>query len=248
MPNLLAPEPNDLPTGWLSSTRLLDLDNPKLRIQAMRLTQLADTSTQKVVAIHAFVKSLPFGCVAAFTHVLAADVLRSRRGDCHTKGVLFVALLRCVGLPARLRFVSLSSDFLRGIISLPKMNVVHAIGEVFLDGRWIQTDAYVTDTQFEVGAQKLLVQEGRQLGYGIHRDGTHQWDGFHDAHGQTALADAARWPLQDWGVAHDPEQFYANTAEPSLRIGWPARLKWVLAASVVNRRADWVRLHSADTP
>ena len=130
----------ELPSHWLGSTRLLDLDDPKLRIQAMSLTQLSDTDTQKVVAIHEFIKAMPFGCVAGFDHVPAAAVLRAGYGDCHTKGTLFVALLRRVGLPARLRFVTLSSAFLYGIITPPHNTIIHAIGEVYLDGRWVQTD------------------------------------------------------------------------------------------------------------
>ncbi|MDO8756294.1 MAG: hypothetical protein Q7J71_02570 [Polaromonas sp.] len=51
----------DQPQDWLCSTRLLDLDDPKLRLQAMRITQLATTPTQKAVALHDFVKSLHFG-------------------------------------------------------------------------------------------------------------------------------------------------------------------------------------------
>ena len=66
---------------WVGSTQLLDLNDPKLRIQALRITQLASSATQKAVFIHDFVKSLPFGWVAAFDHVPAAAVLRAGWGD-----------------------------------------------------------------------------------------------------------------------------------------------------------------------
>ena len=72
---------------WLGNTQLLDLNDPKLRIQALRITQLASSATQKAVFIHDFVKSLPFGCVAAFDHVPAGAVMRAGRGDCNTKGL-----------------------------------------------------------------------------------------------------------------------------------------------------------------
>lgn len=236
------PEKSDSPKGWLQSTRLLDLDDPKLRIQAMSLTQLSDTDTQKVIAIHEFIKALPFGCVAGFDHVPAAAVLRSGYGDCHTKGTLFVALMRCVGLPSRLRFVTLASDFLYGIITPPQNIVIHAIGEVYLDGRWVQTDTYVADVELENSAEKLLLAQGRKLGYGIHLNGARQWDAFNDAHAQSSAADASSQPLQDWGVAHDPEQFYANVDDPSLRRGWLTRVKWMLAAGLINRRTQQVRM------
>jgi hypothetical protein len=236
----------DVPSLWLSSTRLVDLNDPKLRILAMSLTQLADTDTQKVVAIHGFIKTMPFGCAASFEHMAAGDVLRSGQGDCHTKGTLFVALMRCAGLPARLRFVTMPSGFLRGIISLPKVNVVHAIGEVYLGERWVRTDTYVADEVLEAEAARLLVKEGKRMGYGIHLNGARQWDAFHDAFGQSAVSDPASLPLQDWGVAHDPEQFYAAATDPSLKMGWMTRVKWMLAAGLVNRRTQWVRLQTTD--
>lgn len=232
---------NDSAAHWTGPTRLLDLDDPKLRIQAMSLTQLSDTDTQKVIAIHNFIKSLPFGCVAAFDHVPAAGVLRSGYGDCHTKGTLFVAMLRRVGLPARLRFVSLTSAFLFGIIETNKSTVIHAIGEVFLDGRWIQTDTYVTDTWLEEEAEKLLIQQGRKLGYGIHIDGARQWDAFNDAYGQSAASDPDSMPIKDWGVAHDPEHFYSSAEHPSMKLSWLTRAKWRVAASLVNRRTQQLR-------
>ena len=234
----------DNPALWLSSSALLDLNDPKLRIQAISLTQLADTDTQKVVAIHRFIKAIPFGCSASFDHVSAGAVLRSRQGDCHTKGTLFGALMRCAGLPARLRFVTMPSLFLRGIISLPNVNVVHAIGEVYLGERWVQTDTYVADNMLEVKAAQLLVQQGLVVGYGIHLHGDREWDAFHDAYGQSASSDPSSLPLRDWGVAHDPEQFYAAATDPSLKMGWTTRAKWMLAAGLVNRRTQWVRMQN----
>lgn len=237
----------ELPSHWLGSTRLLDLEDPKLRIQAMSLTQLSDTVIQKVVAIHEFIKVMPFGCVAGFDHVPAAAVLRTGYGDCHTKGTLFVALLRCVGLPARLRFVTLSGEFLFGIIAPPKNTVIHAIGEVYLDERWVQTDTYVADVGLESSAERLLLGQGRRSGYGIHLDGARQWDAFNDAHGQSAASDEASLPVRDWGVAHDPEQFYSSADHPSLRRGWLTRAKWMLAAGLVNRRTQQIRLQGLES-
>lgn len=246
MPFFFESPARDAPSLWLSSTRLVDLNDPKLRILAMSLTQLADTDTQKVMAIHGFIKTMPFGCAASFEHMSAGDVLRSGQGDCHTKGTLFVALMRCAGLPARLRFVTMPSDFLHGIISLPKINVVHAIGEVYVGERWVRTDTYVADDVLEAEAARLLTREGRHVGYGIHLNGARQWDAFHDTFGQSAVSDPASLPLQDWGVAHDPEQFYAAATDPSLKMGWMTRVKWMLAAALVNRRTQWVRLQTHD--
>ena len=236
------PSANDQSGDWTGSTRLLDLDDPKLRIQAMRITQLATSQTRKAVLVHDFIKSMPFGCVAGFEHVAAGAVLRAGRGDCHTKGTLFVAMLRSVGVPARLRFVTLSSAFLKGIIDVPDGSIVHAIAEVYLDERWVQTDTYVTDTALEACAISLLKRQGARLGYGIHVRGKQFWNGRQTAHAQFADSDPSSLPVRDWGVAHDPEHFYSSKQHKELQLGWLTRVKWMLAAAVVNRRVQQLRL------
>lgn len=231
----------DKPANWLGATRLLDLDDSRLRIQAMRITQLATTDMQKAILVHDFVKALPFGCVAGFDHVPAVSVLKTGHGDCHTKGTLFVALLRCAGVPARLRFVTLTGAFLHGIIDIGQTAITHAVGEVYLQERWVQTDTYVTDSILEARAMSLLTQHNISVGYGIHRQGNRFWNGSQHAHGQYSGADPDSLPSHDWGVAHDPEQFYSSTAHPQLHMGWLTRVKWMFAAGMVNRRVQKVR-------
>ena len=247
MPSAIMTERSSEDTGqWLKGTQLLDLDDPKLRIQAMRITQLASSATQKAVFIHDFVKSLPFGCVAAFDHVPAAAVLRAGRGDCHTKGTLFVALLRAAGVPARLRFVSLSSKFLAGIIDIPQGNITHAVGEVYLSGRWVQTDTYVTDKQFEMRALRKLNERGLRVGLGIHVNADRNWSGQEASHAQYSEEDPSSLPLRDLGVAHDPKYFYSDRSNQERQLGWTTRLKWMLVAAVVNRRVEKIRLSDFD--
>jgi hypothetical protein len=195
----------------------------------------------KAVAVHDYVKSLPFGCVAGFDHVSAGAVLRAGRGDCHTKGTLFVAMLRSVGVPARLRFVTLSGAFLKGIIDAGPNTITHAVGEVYLEGHWVQTDTYVTDSLLETRATQLLEEQGIRLGYGIHVKGNHFWDGRQGAHAQYSGSDPDSCPLFDWGVAHDPEHFYTNKANADLQQGWLTRVKWMLAAALINRRVEQIR-------
>lgn len=230
------------PAACLIRTRLLDLDDSKLRIQALRITQLAVSDVQKAVRVHAFIKALPFGCATFSGHVTAGRVLRSGRGDCHTKGTLFVALLRSAGVPARMRFVSVSSAFLRGIFDLGGTSVTHAIGEVYLNGNWIQTDTYVVDDLLQAQAAARLGHEGQALGYGIHASGQSNWNGIEHAHGQYTLQDPSSLPLIDFGVAHDPETFYASRPRLVDHTSWLTRAKWSIAASLINRRTQQLRI------
>jgi Transglutaminase-like superfamily len=226
---------------WLRATPLLDLDNPKLRVTAHKLTQRSSSVAEQAVAIHAHVKSLPFGCIAHFDHVSASEVLAQARGDCHTKGTLFVALCRIAGIPARLRFVGLPAAFLHGVIDAGKSQIAHAVAEVHIAGQWLQTDAYVVDEALALGARKRLLTQGLRCGYGIHIDGQDKWSASGHSHEQYCPADPQSMPTADWGVAHDPQHFYATTKVPELERDWMSRAKWMVAATIINRHVDTIR-------
>ena len=231
----------DNPQKWLGSTSLLDLEDSKLRIRVLRITQLAHSSEHKAVLIHNFIKSLPFGCTPVKDYISAGAVLRTGKGDCHTKGTLFVAMLRLVGIPSRLRFVSLSSEFMSGIISLPGITIIHAVTEVFLSEKWQQVDTYVTDEAFEKKALELLKKNKKTLGFGIHAKAQRNWPGTGSAYGQYTSTDTASLPDQDLGTAHDPEYFYQNKSDAKINSGWLSRFKWLLASKVINYRIKVLR-------
>lgn len=232
---------SDDPQDWLCATPLLDLEDPKLRIRVLRITQLATSVTDKAVLVHDYIKSLPFGCVPGSQNVRSGIVLRAGLGDCHSKGTLFVAMLRLLGIPARLRFVTLPSQFLDGIISLPGNQITHAIAEAYLGGKWIQVDTYVTDEVLEGHALGRLKARGGTLGFGIHAGAQRYWTGVTSAHGQYTALDHDSLPTLDMGVAHDPEHFYDQSASTRVKNGWVSRLKWMIAATVINHRVKAIR-------
>ena len=226
---------------WLRGTRQLDVMAPKLRTKTMAITQLLHTEREKAVALHNFVQNLPFGCVAEYSDFTADAVLKHGAGDCFTKGLLFVAMLRCAGIPARLRFASLPVHFLRGIIEPEEASIMHAMAELLIDNRWIVTDSYVPDPLLFAAARKKLNFENRPLGYGIHIAGAQIWQGLKDASAQCVESDPSSLPIVDWGVSHDPETFYADPSHTKLRRSFASRMKWRLAAPMVNKRVAALR-------
>jgi hypothetical protein len=231
---------------WLRATAQLDIKSTKLRTRMMALTQLLASEREKAVAIHDFVKSMPFGCVADYSKLKASDVLKLGAGDCFTKGMLFVALLRAAGIPARLRFVSLPVHFLRGVIEPEEASIMHAMAEVYLDHRWLVTDSYVPDMPLQLAARERLTQENRMMGYGVHIHGAMYWAGNADASAQCHVKDESSLPTVDWDVADDPMSFYADPSHSELRRNFATRLKWRLAAPMVNKRV--AALRSASKP
>src|SRR3954466_14528241 len=86
---------------WVGDSQALGLERPALRIKATQLTQLLARNEQKAVACHDFVRSLRFqpGGRACRT---APQVLSAAAGTSIEKSNLLVALLRSVGIAARL--------------------------------------------------------------------------------------------------------------------------------------------------
>ncbi|AEG91774.1 transglutaminase-like domain-containing protein [Ramlibacter tataouinensis] len=225
------------PRSWLRETAQLDLSHPKIHITALKLTQMLRTPRERAVAVHDFVRRIPFGAFSDVSHVRASDVLRARRGDCHSKGVLFVALCRAAGLPARLQFVRIQARLLHGILNEGPPAMAHAIGQVLLEGAWVATDGYVVDPAMFAQARQRLKREGLTCGWGLRHDAPARWDGAADCIQQFEPVDL----VHSYGAYHDPAEFYEELSHDEGAPSWVSRLRYALGAQIVNRRVARLR-------
>jgi Transglutaminase-like superfamily len=226
---------------WLRVTPQLDFTTVKVRILATKLTQLCRDDRSKAVAVHNHVQSLPYALCPQFLTTKASDVARRGHGDCHTKGLLFVALLRALGVPARMRFVASPVGYLNGLIDANCQTMSHTVGEVFLDANWYQTDTYVVDEALAGEVRKVLRMQNRFAGYGLHAMGDRAWLGLSDAYGQRTVADPESLPVVDWGVAHDPAHFYAEKMHAPAHHSQTVRSEWLASAKKINRKLEQIR-------
>jgi hypothetical protein len=170
---------SDRPQDWLSTTPLLDLDDPKLRLKARSLVQLCRTDRDKALAIYRFVKRMPYTKRIKLSYPTARDVLNARGGDGDDKATLLIALMRSVGIPARLRYMEMRGDMLRGLIP-GNTPAARPLAEFWLGG-WVRTDTYIFDAEYVSAARQRLKAQGWQCGWGIHLDAQLLWDGKSDA-------------------------------------------------------------------
>ncbi len=230
------------PAAWLPAsqclleTAQLDFSDVKLRITAQKLTQAKQSYAARAAAIHDFVRRMPFAASADGSAVRASEVLRAGGGDCHSKGVLFTALCRAAGLPARLLFVSVRTRFLAGILPEAPDAMPHAIGQVLVGSNWQSTDGYVVDPILFARAKQMLRETGEDSGWGIVADASGYWNGQGDCLQQFHPQDV----LETYGAFHDPAGFYRNTSDMREH-GWIGWLKYQVGARVVNRRVSQVR-------
>lgn len=231
------PEP-EAPEVWLRPTRQLDLAHPRIHITAQKLTQAKQSHAARAAAIQDFVRRMPFAASSHADAVNASEVLQSGRGDCHSKGLLFTALCRAAGLPARLLFVDVRARFLAGLLPDGPASLPHAVGQVCVEGAWRSTDGYVVDPVLFARAKDLLRDGEADCGWGIVREATGHWDGHGDCLQQFRRDDV----LRVFGAFHDPAGFYGDADRAP---GWLGGLKYALGARLVNRRVAQVRRANA---
>lgn len=240
------PQPAALeePDHWLGPTELLDLGDDKLRIRARSLTQLCKDEREKAVAVYAFVKRIPFARPMKFRLRTPREVLAAGRGDALDKVGLLVALLRAVDIPARIRFMQLPGEMLRGLTSQLPI-AARPVAEAYLGGGWVATDTYIFDAVYTAAARRRLEEQGWDCGYGIHRDGASFWDGCDSAF---LVGDAVaerclcRGPE---GLFDDPAQFARSSLFRSVHPRLATAVHWCVRAPSVGKAIRELREQGA---
>lgn len=117
---------------FLEPTPFIQSDAPEIRVAAIKAVGNAATFSRAVVRLVGFVRHhIADEYVPAYSNALEA--YKSKRGDCSEHSILFVAMARAVGIPARVAV---------GIAYSPAVDGFgwHAWAEVHAAGRWYSTD------------------------------------------------------------------------------------------------------------
>jgi len=226
--------------SWTVSTPLMDLEDPYLRMRVQSLTQLRASPRTKALAVYAYVKRLPLSKSVKRRSRTAAEVLRAGTGDAPDKATLLVAMLRQLGMPARLHVVALRAPIVRGL-GVAILRPARPIVEVWMDERWVATDTYIFDAPYLSAARQRLKAEQAEYGYGIHVEGAMAWDGFHSAYVSGRPPEHDPMVAKVLGHFHDPGAFLAAQSRFGGRL-WRARLlQWNLLAPWLQRTIHAVR-------
>jgi hypothetical protein len=212
---------------------------------ALSLTQGLVEPEEKAVAVFRFVRDeILYGFTSAFDAATPEETLRRGRGHCNPKSALFVAMLGALGIRARSHFVTIDGRLLNGIFPvLGPSRLSHAYSEVHLGGRWLAVDAYCVDRGLFTAARRRLVRSRQRMGFGVHVDGRHDWDGATSAMAQLAHPSMV---LEDGGAFDDPRDFYRGRRYKNRMSTVEARLYRWFGVDEANRRLDALR-HEART-
>jgi Transglutaminase-like superfamily len=226
---------------YLIPTEFIDSDNQTILETSRSLTAHLASEKDKAIAIHDFVRDhVKFGFSRNFWKQKASEVLQEGKGFCNTKATLFIALLRASNVPAKQVFVNINSQILTGFFDRISAFVDHSYVSVFLDGRWINTDSFIVDSQLFESSQALLSKQRRKLGYGTVLGATHKWNGASDSFSQFLPALVDNLTTSSASDYTDVGDFYSRSPD-AINGSWIGRLLFVFFASSANNRIQKLR-------
>jgi len=142
----------------------------------------------------------------------ASTVLVDGYGQCNTKTILLMTLLRAMDVPCRFHGFTIHKSLQRGIVPeivypLAPTDILHSWVEVFLDDDWINLEGFILDDPLLVALQQAFPEQKSICAYGAGTDLLHapevQWSINGTYIQKTGIN-------QDLGTFASPDAFYAK--------------------------------------
>ena len=210
------------PQALLARTALLDFDHPSLKALIDRRGWACLSRFERIGAAYAFVRDeIAFG-YNRDDAIPASEVLSDGLGQCNTKAILLMALLRALGIPCRLHGFTIHKSLQRGVVPPPVYplapeDILHSWVELEHDGVWLDLEGFILDARY-LSALQARFGDGALCGYGAGTECLGQpavdWTGA-STYIQRSGINA------DLGLWDSPDDFYARHHQAFGRLrGW----------------------------
>ncbi|MBI3146975.1 MAG: transglutaminase family protein [Betaproteobacteria bacterium] len=229
-------------TALLQATPLLDWQTPAILhlVSARGWRELPEF--ERVGAIYRYMRDeIAFGYNER-DNLPASRVLQDGYGQCNTKAVLLMALLRAAGIPCRLHGATIHKRLQKGVVSglfyvLAPENILHTWVEVKGEVGWVALEGVILDQPYLDGVRRIAPAGARcMLGYAV---GTDQWPAPAIEWRGTDTAIQQTGVNQDFGVFEDPDAFYSRHG--SNLSGFKAWLFRHVVRHLMNRKVAKIR-------
>jgi len=229
-------------TELTEPTELLDFKSPQIQPLIFERRWQALPEFERIGAIYDFVRNeIKFGYNQSDS-LPASQVLADGFGQCNTKGILLMALLRANQIACRFHGFTIDKRLQKGAITgwayvLAPASIIHSWVEIWFDGRWVNLEGFILDESYLIALQKTFPAAKEFCGFGAAvtdlRDPPVQWKGT-DTYIQKEGINA------DFGIFNSPDDFYRKhgTNLSGLK-------KWVFESVVraqMNRNVERIRL------
>lgn len=227
---------------YLQETKMLNYHHSSIKLLIEENQWASDDDFQKILKIYNFVRdNILFGYNTDDT-ISASEVLNDGYGQCNTKGTLFMALLRAVGIPCRLHGFTIDKRLQKGamtglIYKLSPRNIIHSWVEVQYKGHWYNMEGFILDSLYLNKLQKKFSDCTTSFcGYGAATDNFQNpqvdWN-INDTYIQKKGIN------NDFGVFYSPDEFFEKYQQ---RLS-PLK-KWLyqnIVRHLMNRNVERIR-------
>lgn len=197
---------------YLCSTKMLDFEAPSIQNLICSREWQSKETFEQILEIYEFVRDeILFGYNRSDS-LPSSQVLQEGYGQCNTKGTLFMALLRAVGIPCRLHGFTIDKALQKGAMTgfvyrMAPQNVVHSWVEVCFEDKWLNLEGFILDVAYLKQLQdKFQNCNGSFCGYGVatldFKNPPIHWNN-NDTYIQKEGIN------QDFGVFDSPDAFFA---------------------------------------
>jgi hypothetical protein len=134
----------------MEKTELLDFDNKDILLLIENKKWKNLNEKEMIRQIYEFVRDeIQFG-YNIDDAIPASAVLKDGYGQCNTKGILFMALLRAVKVPCRIHGFTVDKIIQKGALSglpyfLSPKELVHSWIELYYQGKWFNLEGFILD-------------------------------------------------------------------------------------------------------
>ena len=223
-------------------TDLLDFQSPQLQQLIQDRGWQVLPEFERIGAIYDFVRNeIKFGYNESDS-LPASQVMADGIGQCNTKGILLMALLRANQIVCRFHGFTIDKRLQKGAITgwayvLAPRSIIHSWVEIWHKDRWINLEGFILDEDYLTALQRKNPSAQNFVGFGAAvtdlSDPRVQWNGS-DTYIQKEGINA------DFGIFNSPDDFYRKhgTNLSGLK-------KWVFETVVrtqMNRNVERIRI------
>jgi 2-dehydropantoate 2-reductase len=234
---------------YLSQTPLLDFDHPLIAGLIERRQWRSLPEEQRIRHVYNFVKDeIAFGYNVPDI-MPASQILAVGRGECNSKALLCMTLLRGCDIPCRFHVFTVDKALQKGVMPafvhwLVAPEIQHSWVEVRFQDKWINLEGLILDQAYLSAVQEMFADTKTAFcGYAVATANLHhpqtEWTGGDTYIQRTAIT-------KDLSVYDSPDQFYRN--HPSNVSGLRALVFRLLFLRGLNANVRRIREHKVKAP
>lgn len=197
---------------YIQSTEILDFNHILIQdlIRIRKWKELNDVA--KIKEIYTFVRDeVKFGYNVS-DDIAASQVLKDGYGQCNTKAILLMAILRAVEIPNRIHGFTINKELQKGAITgiwyvLSPKEILHSWVEVFVNEEWYILEGVILDKPYLENLQAIYNDcKTTFCGFGVYTDNFQNPEIDWNLN-NTYIQD--KGISQDFGLFDTPDEFYS---------------------------------------